>query len=267
MRRGILAAALGLGLSAVLAGPAMTEQSQWGPYQVGDVRSGYTYAAGETRDMQDDDFVNPAMLWVDSGAELWETVDGAAGKSCASCHGDAAESMAEAGTKFPVYFEPSGKMMNLEQRINFCRTENMKADAFKWEGQELLRLTTFVRNQSRGKPMNVKIDGPAAPFYAKGKEFYETRRGQLDMACSSCHVDNAGNMLRANLLSQGMSNGFPTYRLKWQGVGSLHRRFRGCNKQVRAQPYDYGSEEYVNLELYLADRARSLPVEAPAVRN
>jgi sulfur-oxidizing protein SoxA len=87
------------------------------------------------------------------------------------------------------------------------------------------------------------------------------------MACKNCHEDYAGTMIRANLLSQGQSNGFPTYRLKWQKVGSLHRRFRGCNSQVRATPYKAGSEEYVNLELFLANRGRGLPVETPAVRN
>ena len=76
-----------------------------------------------------------------------------------------------------------------------------------------------------------------------------------------------GGQLRANVLSQGQSNGFPTYRLKWQKVGSIHRRFRGCNKMVRAKPYAYGADEYVNLELYLAWRGRGLPVETPAVRN
>jgi sulfur-oxidizing protein SoxA len=73
--------------------------------------------------------------------------------------------------------------------------------------------------------------------------------------------------MRANILSQGQPNGFPTYRLKWQKIGSLHRRFRGCNKQVRATPYDNGSDEYVNLELFLTHRANGLPVETPSVRN
>ena len=143
----------------------------------------------------------------------------------------------------------------------------MKAKPWKWESRELLAMTAYVRNQSRGNPVKVKIDGPVAPFYAKGKAFYEERRGQLDMACSHCHVDNAGQQIRANILSQGQSNGFPTYRLKWQKVGSLHRRFRGCNKQVRATPFAAGSDEYVNLELFLAHRGTGLPVEAPAVRN
>jgi len=267
MRRIALAAVAVSGLTLMLAGTALTEETNWGTYQVGEKRSGYTFAAAETRSIQDDDFENPAMLWVDTGQELWDAVDGEAGKACASCHEDAADTMAEVGATYPVYYEPRGKLINIEQRINICRTENMKAKAWKWESRELLSMTAFVRHQSRGKPVAVKINGAAAPFYEKGKEFYYQRRGQLDMACKNCHEDNAGNMIRANLLSQGQSNGFPLYRLKWQKVGSLHRRFRGCNKQVRATPYKAGSDEYVNLELFLADRGRGLPVETPAVRN
>ncbi len=267
MRRKVLGVVIATGVMVAFGGAALAEQANWGDYQVGDTRSGYTYAAAETRAIQDDDFENPAYLWVDSGEELWETVDGAAGKSCASCHGDAAETMADVGNTYPVFFEPWQKMMNLEQRINNCRVENMKADKWKWESNELLSTTIYVRNQSRGKPVAVEIDGPAAPFYEKGKAFFYERRGQLDMACKNCHEDNAGNMIRANLLSQGQSNGFPTYRLKWQKVGSLHRRFRGCNKQVRAIPFKSGSDEYVNLELFLAHRGRGLQVETPSVRN
>ena len=74
-------------------------------------------------------------------------------------------------------------------------------------------------------------------------------------------------MIRADLLSQGHSNGFPTYRLKWQGMGSLHRRFKGCMDQVRAAPYKRGSDEFLALELYLATRGAGLSVETPAVRN
>lgn len=257
-----LAGAVVLGVTGVALG-----DEAWGPYQVGDVRSGYTYAAPETRAMQDDLFENPGSIWLEEGAELWETTDGAAGKACSNCHNAAEDSMKGVGARYPVYDEGLGKPINLEQRINKCRSENMQAEEWKWESRELLAMTAFVRHQSLGMPIDVKVDGPMAPFYEKGKEFYFERRGQLDLACSNCHVDNAGNMLRANLLSQGMSNGFPTYRLKWQGLGSLHRRFRGCNKQVRSSPFDYGSDEYVNLEVYLSDRARGLPVETPSVRN
>lgn len=105
------------------------------------------------------------------------------------------------------------------------------------------------------------------PFFEKGKEFYYGRRGQLDMSCANCHEDYYGTRIRADMLSQGHSNGFPTYRLKWQKVGSLHRRFRGCNEQVRATKLPYGTDDYVNLEVYLGWRGNGMPVETPAVRQ
>lgn len=254
---------------AVLAGfssVALTD-SHWGKYAVGDKRSGYTYATPQTQAIQDDDFENPAMLAADYGAELWSTKDGEAGKACEDCHGDAEKSMKGVGARYPIFYQAWKKPINLEQRINECRVNNMKAKPYKYESNELLGMTSFVKYQSRGMPVTVDIGGPNKEFYLKGKEFFNQRRGQMDMACKHCHEDNAGNMARANLLSQGQSNGFPTYRFKWQKVGSLHRRFRGCNKNIRATPYKYGSDEYVNLELFMAWRGKDMLVETPAVRN
>ncbi len=234
-------------------------------YKAGDRLSGYTFTAKETNAIQDDDMGNPAFLWLDEGEALWNKVDGKAGKSCASCHGVESAMLSDLGTRYPVYNQDTGKMQNIEQKINEER-KRMGAKPYKWESKQMLSLTIYMKNQSRGKPMNVSIDGPVVPFFLAGKAFYEKKRGQLDMSCANCHEDSEGKMIRANLLSQGQANGFPTYRLKWQKPGSLHRRFRGCNKQVRAKPYKYGSDEYVNVELYLAWRARGLSVETPAVR-
>lgn len=268
MREKILGGSLLIGLVFGFAGDALTDHVKGvDKYTVGDRHSGYVYMTKETRAMQDDDMANPASLWLDRGAELWSKVDGDAKKSCKSCHKDAATSMKGVGATYPKYNKKLGKPINIEQQINKCRVANMKAKPFKYESRDMLGLTIYVKNQSRGMPMNVKVDGVMKPFFEKGKAFYNERRGQLDMACKHCHVNYAGHMIRANLLSEGQINGFPTYRLKWQGVGSLHRRFRGCNKQVRAKPFKSGSDEYVNLEVYLGWRARGLPVETPSVRN
>jgi sulfur-oxidizing protein SoxA len=261
--QGILfAAAVAVGLSG-FAGFASAGEIK---YKAGDRLSGYTFSTKETNAIQDDDLANPAYLWVDEGEALWNKVDGKAGKSCATCHGVESAMLSDLGTRYPVYNKDTGKMQNIEQRINQERAEKMGAKPYKYESKQMLSLTIYMKNQSRGKPLNVSIDGPAIPFFQAGKAFYEEKRGQLDMSCANCHEDNEGNMIRANLLSQGQANGFPTYRLKWQKPGSLHRRFRGCNKQVRAKPFAYGSEEYVNVELYLGWRARGLSVETPAVR-
>jgi len=167
----------------------------------------------------------------------------------------------------PKWHEGKKTLMTLEDHINWSREEHMKAKPWKWESKEMLGMTAFISLQSRGMTVAVKTDGPAAPWHAKGKDLYYQRVGQLDIACAHCHENNFGNMIRADHLSQGQSNGFPTYRLKWQGMGSLHRRFSGCMKNIRATPYKRGSDEFTALELYLASRGNGLSVEAPSLRN
>lgn len=236
-------------------------------YAHGDARSGYTYATDETKELQADDFENPAFLWVEKAEELWDEVDGDAGKSCASCHGDVTESMKGIATSYPKYDEDVKGLVNIEKRINNCRTAGMQAEAWKWESDELLGMTALVKMQSRGMPVNVSIDGPAKPYFEEGFKFYNTRIGQMDLACKHCHIDQNNNYMRAELLSQGQVNGFPTYRLKWQKIGSLHRRFRGCNNNIRAEKLPYGDPTYMALELYVTWRGNGLPVESPSVRK
>ncbi len=235
-------------------------------YAHGDARSGYTYASPETRTLQDDDFENPGFLWIEKAQEQWSAVDGEAGKSCESCHGDV-ESMKGVGAVYPKFDPEVGDLLNLEKRINLCRTKNMKAKAWKWESDPLLGMTALVKMQSRGMPVNVAIDGEAKKYFDKGMKYYNTRIGQMDMACKHCHIDQNGNYMRAELLSQGQANGFPTYRLKWQKLGSLHRRFRGCNNNIRADKLANGSPEYMALELYVTWRGNGLPIETPSVRK
>jgi len=229
--------------------------------------SGWRFRSDETQALQTDDFDNPAFAAVDYGAELWETEAGASGKSCASCHGDASESMKGLRAAMPKWHDEEATLMTLEDHINWSRQKHQEAEPWKWESDEMLAMTAFLGVQSRGMPVNVKIDGPAEEWFNKGKELYYTRVGQLDMSCSNCHEDNYGNMIRADHLSQGQINGFPTYRLKWQGLGSTHRRFKGCMDNIRATPFKRGSDEFTALELYLAWRGTGLSVETPAVRQ
>ncbi|WP_416896404.1 MAG: sulfur oxidation c-type cytochrome SoxA [Minwuia sp.] len=229
--------------------------------------SGYQFRNAETQALQDDDFDNPGFIWVDQAEQLWSQVDGAANKSCAECHGDAADSMKGVRATYPKWNDAKGKPVTLEQQINACRTERMEAQEWTWESDEMLGMTAYVGAQSRGMPMNVKTDGEAAPWFERGKELYYTRFGQLDMACSNCHEDNYGKYIRADMLSQGHTNGFPVYRLKWQKLGSIHRRFKGCMGSIRADGFAVGSDELIALELYVAWRGQGLPVEAPSVRQ
>ncbi|MEL6479703.1 MAG: sulfur oxidation c-type cytochrome SoxA [Pseudomonadota bacterium] len=230
------------------------------------IYSGWRFRTDETQALEADDFENPAMVAVEYGIELWETPAGASAKSCADCHGDV-ESMKGLRANMPRWNEAKGKPESLEHLINASITGHQEAEAWKWESPEMLAMTALIGMQSRGMPMGVQTDGPMASWIEKGKDLYYTRVGQLDMSCSQCHEDNYGNMIRADHLSQGNINGFPTYRFKWQGLGSLHRRFSGCMKNIRATPFKRGSDEFVALEAYLASRGAGLGIETPAVRN
>ena len=74
-----------------------------------EILSGWHYRSPETQALQEDDFENPAFLWVEQGEELWSTADGAANKSCASCHEDASETMASTGANMPKWNEAPGQ--------------------------------------------------------------------------------------------------------------------------------------------------------------
>ena len=229
-----------------------------------EVLSGWIFRSDETQVLQLDDFDNPAFVFVDQASDLWEQVDGSAGKSCSSCHEDVADF---AGLRTSLPRVDDGQLVTMEELINECRTDRMGAEPWKWSKGNMTAMTALIGLQSRGMPVKVAIDGDAAVFWEKGKELYYTRVGQLDMACANCHEDNYGNMIRADHLSQGQINGFPTYRLKNAKLNSMHGRFKSCMKNIRAVPFKEGSDEFKALELYLASRGEGLSVETPSVRN
>ena len=164
------------------------------------VYSGWRFRTDETQSLQEDDFDNPSFVFVEQAEDLWQTADGSEGKSCASCH-DNVEDFA--GLKSTLPRVEDGELVTLTNLVNECRTDRMGAEAWKYSGGQMSAMTALIALQSRGMPMNVAIDGDAAPFWEKGKEIYYTRVGQLDMSCSNCHEDNYGNMIRADHLSQG----------------------------------------------------------------
>lgn len=228
--------------------------------------SGTSFLSDDLRARQADEMANPGMLWLSEGAELWNSAAGAARKSCASCHKEAANSMLGVATRFPKINPSSGRLLNLEGRINLCRTEHQKAEPFAYESDELLGLTAFVARQSYGMPMNVSTKGAARPFIERGEAFFNRRQGQLNLACKHCHVDNAGRRLRGDTISYGVVAGYPVYRLEWQAMGSLHRRLRSCSYGVRAVRFPPGSQKYLELELYLAKRSQGVKIDTPAIR-
>lgn len=239
--------------------PAHTEN-------LSEIYSGWRFRSDETQAFQMDDFDNPGMIGVENAAVDWETVDGSAGKSCANCHG-APEEMAGVRAVYPKWNEEMGKVTTLEMEVNNCRETRMGAKTWKYTGGDMTDMVALISSVSRGMPVNVEINGPAKETWEQGKELYYTRTGQLELSCANCHEDSYGMMIRADHLSQGQINGFPTYRLKNTKLNSVHARFKGCVRDTRAQTYKPGSPEFIALELYVASRGNGLSVEGPSVRN
>ena len=254
-------------LAVVLACCAGSVTAQERVLPLSELRSGVTFAGANVRAMQADDLANPAMLWVERGEKLWNTPAESSGKSCASCHGEAQKSMRGVAASYPKFDESAGAVLDIEARINDCRTRRQQAPALACEFEDLFALTAFVAYQSRGAPLAVTIDGPARAAFERGREFYFTRHGQMNIACTQCHDQNWGKRLLAETISQGHPTAFPGYRLEWQSFGSLQRRLRACLFGIRAEMPPPGAPELTDLELYLAWRAQGLPIEAPGVRR
>jgi sulfur-oxidizing protein SoxA len=229
-------------------------------------RSGYSFMTPDTQAMQNDDTANPGMLWVLDGEALWKNKAGALNKACADCHTDAQASMRGVAAHYPAFDPTLGRPVTLEQRVNLCRVRHQQATPLPYESRDLLALTAFVARQSRGIPIETGADPQLAPFVAIGHDLFMQRQGQLNLGCSNCHDDNWDKHLAGSAITQAQPTGYPLYRLEWQSLGSLERRLRACMTGIRAQPFDYGSPELVELELYLMTRARGMPLETPAVR-
>lgn len=229
-------------------------------------KSGYDYLQTETRAMQDDEFANPGMAAVDKGRRLFHQL-GSNEKSCASCHGEDGNRLdPKKIARYPIYNPELERPFTLQEQINFCWEEHLDNVPFVPDCVELVELETFVRHKARGEPVNVNTGGPLKPFYEEGKKLYHTRFGQMNMACFVCHDQHAGQHLRGQVLSEGQTNGFPEYRLGSGKITSLQARLEECMRSFRAEPYERGSEEYIDLEVYLHARGNGLPIETPAVR-
>lgn len=188
------------------------------------------------------------------------------GKHYADCFPDRGIGIRQ---NYPQFDEKSGKVVTLELALNRCREANGEAPV-SYAGDTMAALTAYMAFTSRGKPFNIKIpdDPRAIDAYQNGKRYFYTRRGQLNFSCATCHVQNPGERLRAEVLAPalGILNAMPIYRSEWGGMGTISRRFTTCNSQVRGVPLEPQSDEYRDLEYFLSYVSNGLPISGPGSR-
>lgn len=208
----------------------------------------------------------PYELSVDNGESMWGKAF-ANGKTYASCFG---KDVSKIRARYPHWDSKEGIVRTLEEDINACRVGNGEKP-LKYKKGKIADLSAYVAFQGRGAKINLEMpdDPKALATYEKGKQFFYAKRGQLNLACADCHVYNAGNLVRTEKLSPALGHPthFPVYRSKWGGLGTLHRRYGGCNKQVRAKPFKAQGPEYKALEFFQAYLSNGLEFNGPGARK
>jgi sulfur-oxidizing protein SoxA len=275
----LLTATLAIGLLGTIAQPVCA-----GPEQ--DLEKFRSYFYKRFPNTPKDDFINGVYSIDPASREQWEAIEEFPpyelnlekgkelfntpfknGKTYASCFENGGIGIAN---RYPFFDTKSGRVITLELAINECRAANGEAP-LKYEKGPLADISAYMHYTSRGKIINIVVpdDPRALAAYERGKSSFFAKRGQLNMSCADCHITNAGNRVRADILSPalGQVSHFPAYRSAWGDVGTLHFRYLGCNEQVRAKPYESQSEEYRDLEYFHSYMSNGLEINGPSTRK
>ena len=202
---------------------------------------------------------------IDRGRSLWETPL-RNGKSFASCF---AHGGRNAAGNYPYYDPGSDKVVTFEMDINRCLRDNGEAEYRFNDKATMGTVTAYARTLSDGMRVDIRVEGTGAlAKYEVGKKLYFTRIGQYNFACASCHMVNAGKILRTEILSPtvGQTTHWPVFR-GGDNLNTLHMRYRRCMEQMRASPFAAGSEELNNLEYFQSYMSNGLPMRASVYRK
>jgi L-cysteine S-thiosulfotransferase len=275
-------AALALAALALAAQPALAADT---PNPVADAKAFRDYFTKKFPKVKLEDFVNgpysmdedmhrqweekeqfpPYEFALDAGKEMFATPF-KNGKSYADCFPNKGIGIRQ---NYPYFDDKEGKVVTLELALNRCRETNGEAP-ISYVKDDMASLTAYMAFTSRGKPFDIKIpnDSRALEAYEDGKRYFYTRRGQLNFSCATCHVQEPGERIRAEVLAPalGILNAMPIYRSEWSSMGTISRRFTTCNSQIRGVPLDPQADEYRNLEYYLSYVSNGLPISGPGSR-
>jgi sulfur-oxidizing protein SoxA len=205
----------------------------------------------------------PYELELDKGKQFWEK------NNLASCFKNGGKGIAQ---NYPYWDKANKELRTVEEDINACLTRLGKEPIKDLNKGTMAEVAAYFKFMSRGNRVSPDVDWSDPDLvkeYEYGKHYFWSKRGQLNFSCADCHVHSAGKFIGGNILSAslGHGTGFPVYRNSWGGLGTLHRRYGGCNEQVRAAKLKPQSREYKALELYETYMGTGLPLTAPSNRG
>ncbi len=243
-------------------------QNRFPDTEVSDYVNGiYAVDADSRTQWEDLEAFPPYEFDVEEGERLFNTPF-ANGKGYADCFENGGVAIRQ---NFPYWNKEQGTVKTLEQEINECRESNGEAP-FKWGKGPIAQISAYMAWTSRGKVFDIKIpegDKEALAAYLEGKKFFYSKRGQLNLSCSNCHLQGSNIRIRADLAGPalGHPSHFPVFRSKWGELGTLHRRYKGCHQDSRSKPLDMQSSTFRNLEYFQTYMSNGLVVNGPGSRK
>ncbi len=195
------------------------------------------------------------------GKEFWDK------HKMASCFSNGGKGVA---AHYPVWDKRTKEVRTVVMDINSCLEKKGDKPIKNLKKGTMAEVAAYMKSLSNGYRIHLDLSAPGMrKAYEDGKKFFWAKRGQLNFACADCHVHAAGKHIGGNILGPalGHTTGFPVYRSKWGGLGTLHRRYGGCNKQVRAKPFKAQSKQYKDLEVYETYMSTGVPLKVPGQRG
>jgi sulfur-oxidizing protein SoxA len=228
---------------------------------------------------------NPAELWEMRGEELWKAKAGPKKVSLEQCDlGKGAGIVKGAYVELPRFFKDTGKVMDLEQRLVYCRMtlqglsheEAVKTPFGSTAKQSTIEpLVAYITSESRGMKMAVSTAHPLEKrAYEAGKQMFFYRGGSHDFACATCHSAD-GQRIRLqelpNILNKANAQAayttWPAYRVSQGEVRTMQHRLNDCFRQQRFPEPVYASEAITAMTMFLAKNAEGGVYAGPALKR
>jgi sulfur-oxidizing protein SoxA len=269
--KGLRNAALAAAIAAVVAAPIVLAQDK-----TAEEIEKYRQALQEG---------NPAELWEIRGEDMWKQPRGPNKVSFEKCDlGKGPGVVKGAYAELPRYFADAGRVMDLETRLVYCMVTQQgytEADAKKApfggpdNKSDIEALVAYVTSESKGVPMNVKLDHPQMKeLYALGEKMFYYRGGPHDFACATCHGED-GKRIRLQDLpnltnkagAQKAYTTWPAYRVSQGELRTFQWRLNDCFRQQRFPELEFTSPASIALTTFLAYNANGAPFNAPAIKR
>jgi sulfur-oxidizing protein SoxA len=207
----------------------------------------------------------PFLGDIEAGRRMWETPF-RNGRRFADCFPNGGHDVLG---NYPYYDAQTRRVVTFEAALNRCLKTHGEPEMAYGEHTPMGVLSAYARTLSNGMKMNIRVDSPEArERFEAGRDLFFRRIGQLNAACAGCHLYNAGNTMRMEIISPALGHAthWPIFR-GGEELMTLQGRFKRCMEQMRAVPYGYDSQEWNDLEYFLSYLSNGVPLQASVMRK